>query len=313
MNKKIDIIIPCYNEAENINFIIEEIDKFIKNLYYDYEVTFIDDGSTDNTYNEIAEFARKRKDINVLKLSRNFGKEAAMRAGIELCDADAAIIIDGDLQHPPDLIPSLISAWEGGANIVDAVKIQRQKENILIRFMSIAFYKFMHSMTNMDFAGSSDYKLIDRKAIDLLKTLNEKNRFFRGLTNWIGLQHCKIEFKVENRKSGKSKWSLVQLIKLSMDAAAAYTSKPLHIVTALGLFTLLFSIILGFQTLYNKILGNAVSGFTTVILVTLFLLSIVMISLGILGIYMSKIYDEVKNRPIFIIEKCTKNEERRES
>ena len=313
MNKKIDIIIPCYNEAENIKFIIEEIERFIRNLNYEYEFTFIDDGSTDSTYSTIVEFARERKDINVLKLSRNFGKEAALRAGIELSDADAAIIIDGDLQHPPHLIPSIISAWERGANIVDAVKIQRQKENILIKLLSIAFYKLMNNLTNMDFSGSSDYKLIDRKAMDLLKTLNEKNRFFRGLTNWIGLQHCKIEFNVEDRKSGKSKWGLLHLVRLSLDAAAGYTSKPLHIVTFLGLFTFIFSIILGLQTLYNKILGHAVSGFTTVILITLILSSIVMISLGILGLYLSKIYDEVKARPIFIMEKYIKSGESRDN
>jgi polyisoprenyl-phosphate glycosyltransferase len=309
MKKKIDIIIPCCNEAENIGYIIDEIDRFIKNLSYTYEFTFIDDGSTDDTYNKIMEASTKRPDINVIKLSRNFGKESAMRAGIELCDADAAIIIDGDLQHPPHLIPSLISEWERGANIVDAVKKQRQKENVIIKYLSIAFYNLMSNLTNMDFAGSSDYKLIDRKAIDQIKTLNEKNRFFRGLTNWIGLQHCKIEFIVDDRKAGKSKWGLIQLVRLSLDAITSYTSKPLHIVTFLGLFTFFFSFILGLQTLYNKVLGHAVSGFTTVILVTLIVSSIIMISMGIFGMYLSRIYDEVKNRPIFIIEKYRKSGE----
>jgi polyisoprenyl-phosphate glycosyltransferase len=306
MNKKIDIIIPCYNEAENIDYIIAEIDSHIKNLNYEFEFTFIDDGSTDETYKKIMESAHKRNNINAIKLSRNFGKESAMRAGIELCDADAAIIIDSDLQHPPHLIPNLILEWEQGANIVDAVKKQRQKENILIKYVSIAFYHLMNNLTNMDFSGSSDYKLIDRKAIDLLKTLNEKNRLFRGLTNWIGLQHCKIEFKVEDRKAGKSKWNLLQLARLALDTITSYTARPLHIVTFLGCFTLLFSIFLGLQTLYNKIYGHAVSGFTTVILLLLVLSSIIMISMGILGMYLSKIYDEVKNRPIFIIEKCKK-------
>jgi dolichol-phosphate mannosyltransferase len=309
MNKKIDIIIPCYNEAENIKLIIREIDKITSNLNYAFEITFIDDGSTDGTFNTISDFASNRNDINVVKFSRNFGKESALTAGIELCDADAAIIIDGDLQHPPNLIPSLLSAWESGANIVDAVKIQRQKESFFIKILSLSFYKIMNALTNMDFIGSSDYKLIDRKAMEHLKLLNEKNRFFRGLTNWIGFQHCKIEFKVEERKSGKSKWGIMQLVRLSFNAATAYTSKPLHIVTFLGLFTLLFSIILGLQTLYNKILGHAVSGFTTVIIITLILSSIVMVSLGILGRYLSKIYDEVKDRPIFIIEKIKKSRE----
>lgn len=306
MNNKIEIIIPCCNESENIAYIIEEIEKYIKNLDYRYEFTFIDDGSIDDTYGEIVKLSQKRSDINVIKLSRNFGKESALRAGIELCDADAAIIIDADLQHPPHLLPSLIAEWERGANIVDAVKIQRQKENIFKKLMTLAFYNLMNKLTNMDFAGSSDYKLVDRKAIDLLKNLNEKNRFFRGLTNWIGLRHCKIEFKVEDRKSGKSNWGLTKLMQLSIDAITAYTSKPLHIVTFLGVSTLLFSVILGLQTLYMKIYGHAVSGFTTIILLVLILSSIIMISMGILGMYLSRIYDEVKNRPIFIIEKTSK-------
>jgi polyisoprenyl-phosphate glycosyltransferase len=313
MNKKIDIIIPCCNEEGNIQLIIEEIDKYIKNLKYEYDFIFIDDGSTDDTYNKIVEAARQRKDIKVIKLSRNFGKESAMRAGIELCDADAAIILDGDLQHPPHLIPSLISEWERGANIVDAIKIQRQKENIMIKYLSISFYNLMHNLTDMDFEGASDYKLIDRNAIGILKTLNEKNRFFRGLTNWIGLRHSKIEYKVEDRKSGKSKWGLMQLVKLFFDAITAYTSKPLQIVTFLGLFTLLFSIILSLQTLYMKIYGHAVSGFTTVILIVLVLSSIMMISMGILGMYLSRIYDEVKNRPIFIIDKISTSEKIKEN
>jgi polyisoprenyl-phosphate glycosyltransferase len=312
IDKKIDIIIPCCNEAENIDYIIAEIDNHIKNLNYEFEFTFIDDGSTDDTYKKIMESSAKRRNINVIKLSRNFGKESAIRAGIELCDADAAIIIDSDLQHPPHLIPKLILEWERGSNIVDAVKKQRQKENIFSKYMSIAFYHLMNNLTNMDFSGSSDYKLIDRKAIDLLKTLNEKNRLFRGLTNWIGLQHCKIEFKVEDRNAGKSKWNLLQLVRLAFDTITSYTSRPLHIVTFLGCFTLLFSIFLGLQTLYNKIYGHAVSGFTTVILIVLVLSSIIMISMGILGMYLSKIYDEVKNRPIFIIEKYKKLEDIRE-
>lgn len=186
MKKKINIIIPAYNEAENIAFIISEIDKYTKGLNYSCEYIFIDDGSTDNTYNKIVELSNERSDINVIKLSRNFGKESALCAGVNFCDCDAAIIIDADLQHPPYLIPSLIYEWEkSGANIVDAVKISRQKESILNKIFSSAFYKIMKILTNINFSGSSDYKLIDRKAIKILNSLDEKNRFFRGLTNWV--------------------------------------------------------------------------------------------------------------------------------
>jgi dolichol-phosphate mannosyltransferase len=221
--KNVNIIIPCFNEAENIEHIISDIERHTKNDRYRYELTFVDDGSTDETYQKILDSVKKREGISVIKLSRNFGKESAIKAGIELCDADAAIIIDSDLQHPPHLIPSLIADWERGANIVDAVKIKRQRENLFVRFMSIAFHELMGKLTNMDFTGASDYKLIDRKAIDLLRKLDEKNRFFRGLTNWIGLRHSKIEFEVEVRKSGKSKWGLLKLARLFFDAITAFT------------------------------------------------------------------------------------------
>jgi polyisoprenyl-phosphate glycosyltransferase len=305
--KKIDLIIPCYNEERNLRHMIAEIDKHLSPLNYSYEFIFIDDGSTDETYQNLVALSRTRSDINILKLSRNFGKESALRAGLEYSTADAAIIIDSDLQHPPHLIPCMIYEWEQGANVVDAVKRQRQKETLLNKYMSLAFYKLMNSLTNMNLAGASDFKLLDKKAIDLLKTLNEKNRFFRGLSNWVGLRHCKIQFNVEDRKSGKSKWGFLSLLKLSLDAITAYTSKPLHIVTFLGLFALLFSFLLGIQTLYNKVQNHAVSGFTTVILITLMLSSIIMISIGIMGIYLSRIYDEVKNRPIFLLESIKKS------
>lgn len=307
MEKKIKVIIPCYNEAGNISPIVDEVDKYLGILPYQYEFLFIDDGSTDKTYDVILDLSKKRDDVNVIRLSRNFGKEAAIAVGLNHCDSDGAIIIDGDLQHPPHLIPSMISEWEKGADIVDALKIKRQRENIIIRAMSLSFNRVISRLTGMDFIGSSDYKFLDKTAIDILNSIPEKNRFFRGLTNWVGLKHSRIEFRVEERKAGKSKWNWFRLFQLSIDAITSYSSKPLQIVTILGIFTLLFSVILGLQTLYNKFFGGAVSGFTTVILVVLIMSSIIMISMGILGIYLSKVYNEVKNRPIYVIDVLKNN------
>jgi polyisoprenyl-phosphate glycosyltransferase len=312
MHKKIDILIPCFNEAENIPYIVDELDKYIKNLEYDYGFIFIDDGSTDDTYESIVNLSSTRNDINFIKLSRNFGKEAAIAVGLKYCNSDAAIIIDSDLQHPPHLIPGMIVEWEKGAEVVDGVKITRQKENVVKKIMGLGFNKLIGILTGMDFGGSSDYKLVDKKVISILNSMDEKNRFFRGLTNWVGFRHSKIEFKVEERKSGKTKWNLFGLFRLSIDSITSYSSKPLHIVTVLGILTLLFSIILGLQTLYNKFFGSAVSGFTTVILVILLLCSVLMISIGILGIYLSNIYNEVKNRPTYVVDSlkvCNKNKE----
>jgi len=310
--KKIDIIIPCHNEEDNIGQIMKEVDRYIANLPYCYEFVFIDDGSTDRTFDILKEISGKRDDVSIIKLSRNFGKESAIAAGLNTCDANAAIIIDSDLQHPPALIPAMIEEWERGASVVDAVKRRRQKENFIMRGMSLLFNKIMSSLTGMDFDGASDYKLIDSSAIAVLNSIEERNRFFRGLTNWIGLRHSKIEYHVQERTAGRSKWNWFSLFQLSIDAITSYSSKPLQIVTFLGVVTFLFSIVLGFQTLYNKFFGNAVSGFTTVILVILILCSIIMVCMGILGVYLSKLYEEVKNRPIYVIESKRSNQDNKD-
>ena len=302
MKKIIHIIIPCRNEKENLIHLIEEVETNIEKCGKTCKFLFIDDGSDDGTFNKIKEICKSRKNVMAVKLSRNFGKEAALKAGLEYCTGDAAIIMDGDLQHPPHLIPHMIEKWEEGAEIVDAIKVERKKEGLLNRLLSPLFNKLFSTLTGIDFKGASDFKLLDKKAIDVLNKIEEKNRFYRGLTDWIGLKHEKVEFDVQERKAGKSKWGLYKLVQLSVDAIISYSSTPLQIVTVLGIFSLGFSVFLGLQTLYNKFFGNAVSGFTTVILVVLIMSSIIMISLGLVGLYLAKIYNEVKNRPIYIVE-----------
>jgi glycosyltransferase involved in cell wall biosynthesis len=313
MNKRIEIIIPCYNEEINLTALIAEIDKYTLTLDYDFLIFFVDDGSTDNTYNVLDSLAKQQPRISVIRLARNFGKEAAIAAGLQHSDADAAIIMDADLQHPPALIPLLIAEWEKGANVVDAVKTVRQKDNIINHLLSLSFYKIMSYLTKIDYYGSSDFKLLDKRVIAVLNQVNEKSRFFRGITNWIGFDHAKITFDVNIRNAGRSKFTFQKLFQLSFDAITSFSSQLLHVITILGLLTLGFSVILGLQTLYNKFFGDAVSGFTTVILIILFLSSILMISIGILGLYLSKIFYEVKNRPIFIIDKYNTSDKSSES
>jgi glycosyltransferase involved in cell wall biosynthesis len=302
--KTIDLIIPCFNEGPNILPLVNEIDRNIAGSNYAFKFIFIDDGSTDDTYVEMRKMSELREDISLIKLSRNFGKEAALVAGLRQAHSDAVIIIDADLQHPPHLIPAMIAEWEKGVHIVDAMKIVKSKGTVVRTLMSRVFNKIFSGLTGVDFSGSCDYKLLDKKAIEVLNKINENTRFFRGLTNWIGLRHTRVEFEVDRRKAGRTKWNLFSLFRLSIDAVASHSQKPLQIITVLGIFTLLFSLILGAQTLYNKLVGNAVSGFTTVILIILMLASCIMIGIGILGIYLSKIYEEIKGRPIYIIEEC---------
>lgn len=299
--KTIDIIIPCHNEEQNIPSLVDEIVRCTANMKYEFHMLFIDDGSVDDTYQIIAALRNHRKDIKIIRLSKNFGKESAIAAGLYFSDADAVIVIDADLQHPPHLIPFLTEAWEKGAHIVDTVKRVKLNNNRLRNIAASAFYKILNMLSDLDITGESDYKLLDRKVINVLNGIKEKNRFFRGLTNWIGFNHCQIEFNVKSRTSGDSKFTWVKLFRLSLDAVTSHSSKPLHLVTILGTCTFIFSIIFGLQTLYNFFSGHAVSGFTTVIVLILLLSSVIMISIGIIGLYIAKLFHEVKNRPIFIV------------
>ena len=308
--KKIQIIIPCFNEEDNIGPITREIEKIFSIIKYNYEIIFVDDGSTDNTFNIMLEARITKKNISIIKFSKNFGKEAAIEAGLKNANADAIIIMDSDLQHPPNLIPSIISNWENGSIIVDAVKKETVKEGLLNRISRKVFNRFFSSLIDMDFYGASDYKLLDKQAVDIINSIEEKNRFFRGLICWIGFKHSKVDFKVGTRKYGKTKWNWIKLILLSINSITSFSYKPLQIVTILGIFTILLSMILGIQTLYMKFYGEAVSGFTTVILVILILCSIIMISNGIIGMYIAKIYLEIKKRPNYIIEKYERKDEK---
>jgi glycosyltransferase involved in cell wall biosynthesis len=308
MNRKlrsIDVIVPCFNEEEVIGELIVELERIMSQPGWQHHLIFIDDGSTDRTHEELLRIAETKNSMSVIKFTRNFGKEAAIAAGLKYSKGDAVVIIDSDLQHPPHLIPAMVAEWEQGAQVVDAVKIRRQPEGTLRRLMAHGFNTLMPMLTGMDFRGAADYKLLDKKAVRILNSMQEKSRFFRGLTNWIGMTHRKIEFVVEERRVGKTKWSGLALVRLSLDAIMSYTSKPLHIVTILGVASLVFSVILGLQTLYNKFFGGAVSGFTTVILATLIMSSFIMIGLGIVGMYLSKIYDEVKDRPLYVIDEIS--------
>ena len=303
--KTIDVLVPCYNEESNLASLTEQV---LANCESDlaFRLIVIDDGSTDRTFNVAQRLAASNKNIIAIRFSRNFGKEAALAAGLTFCKGDAAVILDADLQHPPDIIPRLIHEWKSGAEVVDAMKVVRQRESLLKRWTALGFNRAIGKLTGMSFQGASDFKLLDKRVVEQINALPERTRFFRGLVSWVGFKHAKVNFKVQDRKQGQSKFSWGRLLLLSIDAIASHTSKPLQLTTLLGFIGLTFSLLLGVQTLYNKLYGAAVSGFTTVILVVLFMASLIMVNLGIIGLYLSKIFDEVKGRPNYIIsETCS--------
>ena len=235
--------------------------------------------------------------------SRNFGKESAMFAGLETAKGDCVVVIDCDLQHPPEKIVEMYRLWEEGYEVVEGVKEDRGEESGLHRFAANSFYGIISRATGMDMASSSDFKLLDRKVVDTLNKMPERNVFFRALSFWVGFKKAEVSYRVQERTAGESKWSTRSLIKYAINNIGSFSSAPLHLITILGILMLATAVVFGVVALVQKIAGTALGGFTTVILLLLFASSLIMISLGIIGYYVARIYEEIKGRPRYIISK----------
>lgn len=298
----LSIVIPLYCEASHLKEVLLAIQKALKPLDCLYELILVDDGSTDNTWATIEKETKNLQMFKALRLSRNFGKEAALCAGLEVAEGSAVILLDGDLEHPPELIPEMVHLWrKSNADVVEAVKIKRGKESVINKIGARIFYTAMNKLSGYELNDATDYKLMDRKVVNAWLKMGERNLFFRGMIAWLGFKRMQVTFAVPKRVGGTSKWSMFRLIRLAVTAMTAFSSLPLHIVTFLGYLFLIFAIILGAQTLYLNVVGEAVSGFTTVILLQLIIGSVLMICLGIIGEYIARIYEEVKGRPRYVV------------
>jgi dolichol-phosphate mannosyltransferase len=262
----------------------------------------VDDGSRDDSWNIMKQLAANNACVRPVRLSRNFGKEAALCAGVSAVRGDACILMDSDLQHPPEAIPEMIKLWlHEGFEVVDGVKISRAKESWVNRLGAFCFYSLINRMSGLDLKAASDFKLLDKRAVEAYLQMPERNTFFRGMSSWLGFRRAKYHYHVSERLHGETKWSMFTLLRLALNAITSFSALPLQVVTATGFLFFLGSLVLGAQTLYKKFFGGAVDGFTTVILLLLVTGSVIMFCLGIIGIYIAKIYDEVKARPRFIV------------
>jgi dolichol-phosphate mannosyltransferase len=302
---KLSVVLPIYQEGSHIINTIGVIEQVLKDHHFVYEFILVDDGSKDNTWDVLKSLTINNKHVTAIRLSRNFGKEAALCAGLEYATGDMVLTMDADLQHPPALIPQMVQAWcEEGFDVIEGVKKSRGKENFLYRTCAKFFYYIIYKTSDIHLGKTSDFKLLDRKVVEAWKEMSERATFFRGMSAWLGYDRKQIDFDVAERVNGRTKWSLFRLVRLAANAITSYTSVPLHCITILGIFMFIGSVFLGIQTLYMKFTGRATNGFTTVILLQLFIGSSIMISLGIIGIYLTKIYKEVKARPRYLISKC---------
>lgn len=303
----LSVILPSYNEEGNIANTARVLSETLTNAEIEYELIFVSDGSTDGTYEAIIEESRKNSKIKGLEFSRNFGKEASIFAGLSVACGDACVVMDCDLQHPADIVPKMYKLWEEGFEIVEGVKSSRGKEGIFHRAFAGLFYGIMSKLIKMDMKNSSDFKLIDRKVVNVLLELKEHNTFFRALTFWAGFKTTTVSYDVAERQYGTSKWSFRSLFRYAIFNATSFSTLPLQLITHMGIICIVFSIILGIQTLVKYFMGHAMEGFTTVILLILIVGGFVMLSLGIVGHYLARIYEEVKGRPKFIIKQTTDN------
>lgn len=299
----LSVVLPAYNEEAMLKKTAKTLKDVMVQEKIDYELVFVDDGSADRTWGKIEESAGVDSRVHGIRFSRNFGKEAAVFAGLASASGDCVAVMDCDLQHPPETLVEMFRLWEQGYEVVEGVKRSRGKESALHKASAGMFYKLMSKATKIDMSRASDFKLMDRKAVDTLLEMPERNAFFRAMSSWIGFKSTTIEFDVQEREAGESKWSTKSLIKYAITNIVGYSSAPMQIVTGAGVVVFLLGVILGIQTLIHYFSGHAVEGFTTVILLILIIGSIIMISLGIIGYYISRIYEEVKGRPRYIISK----------
>ncbi len=300
------VVIPARNEARGIERAIARIRATLDHCAAEWEIVVIDDGSEDETFQILEELSQRDRRVRGVRLSRNFGKEAALLAGLRHARGRRVITMDADLQHPPELIPDMIRLWRDGAMVVNCVKRSRRSDAWVTRLRASVFNAVMSKLGGIDLHNASDFKLLDRQVVDHLASgLPERERLYRGLTEWVGFRSEDLPFDVETRMDGQGQWSLLRLMELALTALVSFTSAPLRIVTLMGMLTLILGAVIGVDALISWILGNSVSGFATLIITLLMIGSFVMISLGVMGEYIARIYEEVKRRPPYLVAVTT--------
>lgn len=301
--KKISILIPCYNEEKSLSPLYEALTKLMDSLSnYEWEVLLVNDGSKDKTIDIIRELRNSDPRINYVDLSRNFGKENAMLAGFDYATGDALVIMDADLQHPPKTIPEFIKYWEEGYDDVYGERITRGKESWFRKHISLFYYKLLQKSSRFDVLPNvGDFRLLDRSCINVLKQLRETDRYTKGMFAWIGFKKKAVPFETADRVAGSSSWSYLSLIKLAVEGITSFTTAPLRFSTFLGsLISLIAFLYLIFIVVKTLLFGEDVQGYPTLITTILFFSGIQLLSLGILGEYIGRIFNETKQRPTYI-------------
>jgi dolichol-phosphate mannosyltransferase len=300
----ISVVVPLFNEEANVQEMYQRCSTTLAQSTQGYEIIFVDDGSSDGTLKELEQIAATDHNVKVLSFSRNFGHQLAVTAGLDHASGDAVVIIDGDLQDPPELILDMIEQWKRGYQVVYARRRRRQGEGILKRLTAFVFYRLLRKLTTTDIpVDTGDFRLLDRAVVDALGAMKERNRFLRGLVSWIGFRQIGVDFDRQERFADDTKYSTMKMIRFALDGVFSFSYKPLKIATLLGAFSSALGFTMILWGLYSKFFmpETTVKGWTSVFVAVLFLGGVQLFTIGIIGEYISRIYDESKGRPLYIV------------
>lgn len=304
----LSFVIPLFNEEESIDALLEDIETFSRNSKRPYEIVFVNDGSSDQTLNKIISAQATRETIVLVNLSRNFGKEQALCAGLDYAKGDVVVIMDGDLQHPIALVEKMLEHWSEGYDTVYTSRVNREKEGFVKRTLTALFYKLFNAITDVKIApNASDYRLMDRVVVEALANLRENNRFTKGLYSWVGFKAKEIPYVPNERIHGASTWSIRHLLRFGLNGLFGFSAAPLRLTSLLGVIFSLLGFIYGINIIINvMVYGKDVPGYASIIATIIFFGGVQLLSLGVIGEYVARIFDESKQRPLYVVEGCYK-------
>lgn len=303
MPKKISIVIPVCNEKGNIPTMVNALQEVMQALPYAYNITYIDDGSDDDTLDRIKAFAKQYDNIFFISFSRNFGHQNALKAGFDFSDGDAVITMDGDLQHPPELIPVLIAQWEQGNDIVYTIRNDHQEMPLMKRKTSTLFYNILNRLSDIELeSGTADFRLMDKRVVEIFRNFKEADLFWRGLVKWLGFKQIGIEYEPAERKEGKSKYTYKKMMQLALRGITSFSLKPLAIATYLGFTFSLLALFYIPYVIFSLAFGHPISGWASMIVTIAFFGGLQLMILGIIGMYLGKLFMQSKERPHYIIK-----------
>ncbi|MBO9199893.1 MULTISPECIES: glycosyltransferase family 2 protein [Niastella] len=309
MTKLVSIIVPVHNERENVTAMAKAIKRTFADLPYRYNLLFVDDGSSDLTLHEIKKLALQDEHIRYLSFSRNFGHQAAIKAGLDKADGDCVITMDGDMQHPPQLIPSLLEKWEEGYDVVYTVRKEDKKLPLLKRITSNLFYKVLNWLSDIKIEkGTADFRLMNRNVVDVLRGLAEFEPFFRGLVKWAGFKQVPVEYEPNQRKSGTTKYTSKKMIRFALQGITSFSIRPLYAATYIGFTFAALSTLYIPYALYSYYFGYTISGWSSLIVTVVFFGGLQLMILGIIGIYLGKLFMQNKHRPVYIVKESNIHE-----